>query len=235
MGKAIFWVVVILGVLMLARVLARSKAASAAKSKARQAAPTPVQPAAQGDPEARCAARIVAYICHGRKPECSAATPGAATSTPSLVHASKAKATAMKLDAQGWLRSRQRNLANTIAQFRPAPPRRSDLPASLAQHQSATGSFLNGFVSDLFLKPARHHRRSLVFQRRGAARLGTFPDRPEREYSRSSSAANNVPGMPGFQFLQGANAAMIFRSASNLKARMTCPSLRPSSTISWPN
>jgi uncharacterized protein len=57
MGKAIFWVVVILGVLMLARVLARSKAASAAKSKARQAAPTPVQPAAQGDPEAmvRCA------------------------------------------------------------------------------------------------------------------------------------------------------------------------------------
>lgn len=58
MGKAIFWVVVILGVLMLARVLARSKAASAEKSKARQANPPQAHPASsQGDPEAmvRCA------------------------------------------------------------------------------------------------------------------------------------------------------------------------------------
>ena len=57
MGKAIFWVVVVLGGLMLARVLARNKSASAARATKRQADPAPAQPAPQGDPEAmvRCA------------------------------------------------------------------------------------------------------------------------------------------------------------------------------------
>lgn len=57
MGKALLWVVVILGGLMLARVLAHAKASSAAKSAARKPEPAPApSDAHRGKPEAmvRC-------------------------------------------------------------------------------------------------------------------------------------------------------------------------------------
>jgi uncharacterized protein len=55
-GKVILWVVVILGGLMVARVLARSKAASAAKAAAPPPDPAPARAAPGGNPEAmvRC-------------------------------------------------------------------------------------------------------------------------------------------------------------------------------------
>ena len=57
MGKVLFWVVVILGGLTVARIMARSKAAGAVKSAAPQPGPAPSRTPAHGNPEAmvRCA------------------------------------------------------------------------------------------------------------------------------------------------------------------------------------
>ena len=56
MGKVILWVVVILGGLMVARIVARSKAASAAKAAAPPPDPAPARAPPGGDPESmvRC-------------------------------------------------------------------------------------------------------------------------------------------------------------------------------------